>query len=504
MKRLFPFLLVLFSLLSYAQAPQAIKYQTVVRSDNGIILPQQQMEFRISILQGSATGTTVYSEEHTLATNLNGLATFKIGLGTVVSGNFSSIDWGSDSHYIKVEAREAGSTSFNLMGVEEFASVPYALYSNTTMQNSDMWQQNGNDIYFLNGNVGIKTDNPTEALTIGENNRIQLSTTKNTLTYGAVLNLKMSTAEAKPGIHFKDVNGQSKVALSAYDYISYPDEQAQRFSIATTNLAGELTERFIVPYGETDADIEIKNANLRLSDGNTFQVGTEENDGLALYYGDVFINGTKKLGVGDKDWETQGTYENAQMEIYRANSNVEFLIHDDAGTNEVGLHLRNGENDWTMVHDGNFRINHEGNTVFKITSDGDVGIDVEEPIAKLDVNGNINVSSGYAYLVGGEGKASYMPVNEEVHPGDILGMDINNGLLRKFRSGDLFIGIVVEKAGFIDHYEKNIENNPNYALVAAKGQVFADLNQLEKNGRLLSIDGQEIGVLLANGKIYLK
>lgn len=504
MKRLFPFLLVMLSAVVFAQAPQAIKYQTVVRADNGTIYPQQQMDFKISILEGSATGTTVYAEEHSLATNANGMVTFKIGLGSVVSGEFFSIDWGSSSHYIKVEAKLQGAPSYNLMGIEEFVSVPYAFFANNTEESNMLWQQEGDDIYYMGGNVGIKTDAPAEALTLGSNERIQLSTTKNTLTYGAVMNLKWNSPDAKPGIHFLDATGTSKVALSAYDYLTYPNIQSEQFSIATTNAAGDLTERLVIPYGENEVDIRIQNANLILTDGNTFQVGTDENDGLAMYYGNMYINGTNKLGVGDKDWVSQGTYQNAQIEIYRASTDVEFLIHDDAGTNEVGLHLRNGENDWKVSHDGDFRINHETETVFKITSDGDVGIDVDEPIAKLDVNGNINVSSGFAYLVGGSGKASYLPINDQLIEGDIVGMNPSTGDIRKFQNGDIYLGVVVSEAGFVENYSKGIEDDESFALVVTKGQVSLNMSQVQQNGRMISVDGQEIGVIMANGKIFLK
>lgn len=504
MKRIFPFLLLILSVVAMAQAPHAIRYQTIVRSESGAIYPDQDMDFRISILLGSASGTSVYTEEHNRSTNSNGLVTFRIGKGTAINGDFDTINWGNGAHFIKVEARLEGAGMYNLMGVEEFASVPYAFYANSTVDSESLWQQDDDDIYFIGGNVGIKTDTPSEALTIGQNNRIQLSTYKNTLSYGSVMNLRWNSPDAKPGIHFLNESGESKVALSAYNYQSYPSDQSQHFSIATANVSGELTERFIVPYGENDVDIQIKNANLKLTDGNTFQLGTEDNDGLASYYGDLFIYGTNKLGIGDKDWINEGTYEYAQIEVYRSSSNVDFLIHDDAGTNELGLHLRNGENDWKLLNDGDFRINHETETFFKITADGDVGIDVEEPIAKLDVNGNINVSSGFAYLVGGSGKGSYLPVNDELSDGDVLGMNPENGEMRKFLSGDIYMGIVVENAGFVDNYSKGIEEDNQYALVVNKGQVTINMSQVQMNGRMVSIDGQEIGVLMANGKIFLK
>lgn len=505
MKRLFPFLLALLSLWASAQAPEGINYQTIVRAEDGSIIINQSMDFKVSILLGSTSGTAVYSEEHSVATNANGLASFRIGKGEVLTGSFSDISWGSDAHFVKLEARQTGTSTYNLMGIEEFASVPYAFYAETTAASEGMWQQNGNDIYFMDGNVGIKTDEPTEALTIGTNNRIQLSTVKNSLSYGAVMNLRWNSPDAKPGIHFQDAAGNSKIALSAYEYETYPSDQARKFSIATSNLSGDLVERFNVPFGENEVDISITDANLKLIDGNTFQVGTESNSGLALYYSDVFIHGTKKMGIGDKDWEEEGTWENAQLEIYRANSNVELLIHDDAGTNDIGLHLRNGENDWKMTHNGDFNIIHESSNFFKITGDGDVGIDVDEPIAKLDVNGNINVSSGFAYLVGGEGKGSYLPVNDDVTNGDVLGLNPSTGQLRKFESGDIYMGIASAKAGFVSNYEKGREEDSGFALVVSKGQIEANLTQLQVNGRMVStVDGESIGVLLANGKLYLK
>ena len=56
-----------------------------------------------------------------------------IGSGTVVSGTFSVIDWGSASHFAKIEMDETGGTSYQLMGTMQLISVPYALYANTAL-----------------------------------------------------------------------------------------------------------------------------------------------------------------------------------------------------------------------------------------------------------------------------------------------------------------------------------------------------------------------------------
>jgi len=79
---------VLFSFIAISvlsQTPQAVKYQAIARDDVGNIIADQDVSLRISILEGSASGTNVYSETHVVHTNLLGLLNIEIGNGTVVS-----------------------------------------------------------------------------------------------------------------------------------------------------------------------------------------------------------------------------------------------------------------------------------------------------------------------------------------------------------------------------------------------------------------------------------
>lgn len=91
-------------ILVYAQVPQAFKYQAVARNSAGEVLVNQSVSFRIRILSGSETGVAVYSETHSgKVTNQFGLVNLEIGKGTPVSGSFSTINWGNNSYYVKVE-----------------------------------------------------------------------------------------------------------------------------------------------------------------------------------------------------------------------------------------------------------------------------------------------------------------------------------------------------------------------------------------------------------------
>ncbi|MEI8205020.1 MAG: hypothetical protein WCH34_18525, partial [Bacteroidota bacterium] len=124
--------LFLISGLLYAQVPQKFNYQAVARDASGNLLANQNLTFRISILQGSVNGTLVYQETHQKTTNAYGQVTLIIGSGTVLSGNFNTINWGANSYYIKTEMKPTGGFDFLLMGTSQLLSVPYALYSNAS------------------------------------------------------------------------------------------------------------------------------------------------------------------------------------------------------------------------------------------------------------------------------------------------------------------------------------------------------------------------------------
>lgn len=120
-----------FSILSFAQTPEKIQYQAVARNSSGSIIANQLVGYQISILQGSANGTSVYTETHIGLTNGYGLLNLQIGNGTVVSGSMSSIDWSSNIHFVKIEMDATGGSNYQLMGTSELLSVPYALNAKT-------------------------------------------------------------------------------------------------------------------------------------------------------------------------------------------------------------------------------------------------------------------------------------------------------------------------------------------------------------------------------------
>ncbi len=71
------------------------------------------------------------SETQTATTNANGLVSIEIGNGTVVSGDFATIDWGNGPYFIKTETDPTSGTAYTITGTSQLLSVPYALHAKT-------------------------------------------------------------------------------------------------------------------------------------------------------------------------------------------------------------------------------------------------------------------------------------------------------------------------------------------------------------------------------------
>ena len=159
MKKIYTlFAALLFTSSIYAQAPQKMSYQAVIRNAANALVTNHSIGMKISILQGA---TPVYVETQTASTNANGLVSLEIGGGTLVSGNFSTINWASGTYFVKTETDPAGGTNYTITGSNQILSVPYALNSG-----DNKWTSNVNGINNKSGNVGIGTATPSSKLTV--------------------------------------------------------------------------------------------------------------------------------------------------------------------------------------------------------------------------------------------------------------------------------------------------------------------------------------------------
>ena len=129
MKNTFLLILLLLSENIWAQAPQKMTYQAVIRNSSNALILSSPIGIKVSVLQGSANGTVSYSETQIQNTNINGLVSLEIGMGTPVIGTFSNINWANGPYFIQTEVDPSGGSNYSVLGVTELISVPYALYS---------------------------------------------------------------------------------------------------------------------------------------------------------------------------------------------------------------------------------------------------------------------------------------------------------------------------------------------------------------------------------------
>jgi hypothetical protein len=178
-----------------AQAPESFNYQAVARDASGTIIGNQAVGFRISLLQGGATGTNLFTETHSVITNQFGLVNFAIGNGTIVNGNFANINWAQGPYFVQVELDATNSGTFVLMNSTQLLSVPYAQYA----------EKSGNPT--LQAGSGITIQNDT-IINTGQNQLVNLTGTGQTNIQGTFPNYIVNTPNIQAGNGI-NLNGQT-------------------------------------------------------------------------------------------------------------------------------------------------------------------------------------------------------------------------------------------------------------------------------------------------------
>lgn len=218
-KLIFAFIIAFFTVFNvWAQSPNAFNYQAVVRDASGVVTSNQTVNFRISILKTSTSGTTVYSESHSATTNDFGLANLKIGEGTLLSGNMATIDWGNDDYFVQVELDATGGANYQMMGTSQLLSVPFAMYAKNS--GDKVWDKVGNNAEYTNGNIGVGTSATGYAMTaktVAGNALL-----KGINQYGDDM-MVVNTLNTHPYLHLYDHTGSTEVVALNTNGDSYFD-----------------------------------------------------------------------------------------------------------------------------------------------------------------------------------------------------------------------------------------------------------------------------------------
>lgn len=254
----------------FAQAPEKMSYQAVVRDGNNALVTSTVVGMQISILQGSASGTAVYVETQTPTSNANGLVSIEIGGGTVVSGNFATIDWANGPYFVKTETDPAGGTNYTITGTSQLLSVPFALHA----KNTDSWLINGTTAYSMN-RIAIGTDNNIGAATsfcslkvLGEDNTSAVSQSR-------VLITRVDPTGGGPCVEFAKAKGTSlvsplgvtsgttlgNIAFTGFDGVDFPDASALFDAKSTedwsTSTRGSQLQFYTTANGSTSRQIRM-------------------------------------------------------------------------------------------------------------------------------------------------------------------------------------------------------------------------------------------------------
>jgi hypothetical protein len=187
------FFMLLSIVMIKTNAQTGLNFQGVARTSNNVILASQAITIKLSILQGSATGTADYTETRRVTTNAQGLFTAVIGDTGAIStlGNFTNINWKLTPKFLKIEMDAAAGNNFITMGTTQFQYVAYAQFAKSVDAENIVGivpvTLGGTGVNSL---TGLKT-----ALTLNNvNNTTDLTKPISTLTQTA-LDLKLNAAD---------------------------------------------------------------------------------------------------------------------------------------------------------------------------------------------------------------------------------------------------------------------------------------------------------------------
>ena len=155
MKRKYVFMVLslMLSLVAWAQTGQSnfINYQGVARDGQGQLMADTQMTLQLALRFGSPNDGVAYEENHTVATDANGVFSLQIGSGATTTGNYETLPWGNQAAFISV------SLDGTPLGTTEIMAVPYAISSGDA-------QQTAAEVPYDNAGSGVPVTNTQEAL----------------------------------------------------------------------------------------------------------------------------------------------------------------------------------------------------------------------------------------------------------------------------------------------------------------------------------------------------
>ena len=214
-----------------AQTTEGFRYQAIARNPTtGVAIAGSALNLQFLIRENTATSPAIYIESHNVTTNNVGLFSVEIGKGSVLTGNFSSINWESAAHFLETQI---GGTS---IGTEQLVYVPYSKYADKA-GSVDLIA--GNGIAIMGG--AVTNILPDQVVTV-------LGTGATTVS-GTYPNFTIFSTDSQQ-LHFSNdtlylVNGGS---IYLGGYLDNTDSQSISLSNNHLGITGSLSMVDLTPY----------------------------------------------------------------------------------------------------------------------------------------------------------------------------------------------------------------------------------------------------------------
>jgi hypothetical protein len=455
----------------WAQVPQKMSYQAVIRDANGNLLANSNVGIKVSILTGSETGAVVYSETHTKTTNANGLVNLVIGEGTYLSGSFSGIDWSTLSYFIKTETDPDGGTNYTISGTSQLMSVPYAFYAGNSF-----WASYGSsNIFRSSGNIGIGAY-PTD--------------------YRLELVQNSTTGKGMRILGGTDSNSKL-LSVSSYGTVEVDDHSIEggRLMIKTGGNVGigdpNPTEKLVVNGKTKTTNLQVTNGavagKVLVSDADGNATWQNQNtywspNGSKIYYNSGFIG----MGTSNPSYPLHLIGDGANFCLESNTNDASMYIKSVTDRGSIWF-MKGNELLWNIGKDANVFYIHRNGFSYSLNishSNGNVGIKQYNPSNPLSVSGNADISG---YL----GIGNTAPSRPLSFPA-VLGEKI---LLYPGTGGEVGIGVYSAEL----RLHTDIPNGKISFGWQDNAGAFTEFGKFEKNGAYaLSVFGD----IWANGVTY--
>ena len=122
--------LLLCCQIGLSQSHKGIAFQAAARTSNGVIMPNKQIQIRISILKDTLAEEILYQELKSVTTSPLGLFTILIGAAEpakiITIGAFENINWTAATYFMRVEIDPENQLQFIRIGQQQIQYAAYA------------------------------------------------------------------------------------------------------------------------------------------------------------------------------------------------------------------------------------------------------------------------------------------------------------------------------------------------------------------------------------------